>query len=275
MRLPLWISKLTLKRATVHRELDVRRTCTRGAPNAYDTLGNVYAWSGRYQEAEEAFRAGLQKKADSEYNLVHLAYTLGWQGRFREAVAECKKLARAAANDGVKSRAYEGISWFYSRLGDQAKADEFARKAKQTSGAHIMQPDATPSGRGTRGSNRLGLWLLGEIALARGRNDEAVADFQKALHEADPIGAFDWREDCLADAYLRLGRLDEAIAEYQRVLGLNSNRALARYHLAAAFERKGTSKQARDEYQKFLEIWKRADADVPEIKQAKVALGRI
>lgn len=265
---------------------------TNGAPNAYDTLGNAYAWSGHYREAEQAYRAGIQKDPNSEYNLAHLAYTLGWEGRFREAVSQCEQLARAAPTKGAVARASEGMAWFYLRLGDRAKAGESARKALQIWGGSAMaallaidrgefqtaekltQPPPALSARGTRGSDRIRLWLIGELALARGKGDEAIADFQKALREAEPIGGFDWRDDCLADAYLRLGRVDEAIAEYQRVLGLNPNRALARYHLAVAYERKSNRDQARDEYHRFLEIWKNADADVPEVKQAKTALAR-
>ena len=76
-------------------------------------------------------------------------------------------------------------------------------------------------------------------------------------------------EDCLANAYLELGRLDKAIAEYERILRLNSNYPLARYHLAQAYERKGLREQARAEYERFLQVWKDADPDLPEVVAAK------
>jgi tetratricopeptide (TPR) repeat protein len=69
-----------------------------------------------------------------------------------------------------------------------------------------------------------------------------------------------------------LGRYDEAIAEYQRILRLNPNYPLAHYHLGLAYERKGQSNQARAEFRHFLEVWKDADPDIPEVVAAKQRL---
>lgn len=81
--------------------------------------------------------------------------------------------------------------------------------------------------------------------------------------------------DCLANAYLQLGRLDEAIAEDQRVLRLNPNDALSRYHLGLAYECKGMGTEARAELGRFLQIWKDADADIPELRDAKARMNRL
>jgi len=92
------------------------------------------------------------------------------------------------------------------------------------------------------------------------------------LHQA-PIWSIDAYEDCLGNAYLELGRFDEAIAEYERILKLNPNYPLAQYHLAQAYERKGQNEEARRHYESFLEVWKDADADIPEVVAAKKILG--
>jgi Flp pilus assembly protein TadD len=80
-------------------------------------------------------------------------------------------------------------------------------------------------------------------------------------------------EDCLAEAYLTLGRLDEAVAEYGRVLGLSPAMGRARYRLAVALERKGETSRARAEYERFLQLWRDADPDVPEVVAARQRLG--
>lgn len=81
-------------------------------------------------------------------------------------------------------------------------------------------------------------------------------------------------EDCLANAYLETGHLEEAISEYERILRLNQNYSLANYHLAQAYERKGQQDQARTAYERFLQTWKDADADLPEVINAHQRLAR-
>ena len=66
-----------------------------------------------------------------------------------------------------------------------------------------------------------------------------------------------------------LGRFDEAIAECERILRLNPNYPLAHYHLGQAYERKGQQVQARSVYEQFLQIWKTADTDIPEVVAVK------
>jgi tetratricopeptide (TPR) repeat protein len=73
---------------------------------------------------------------------------------------------------------------------------------------------------------------------------------------------------------MELGPLDEAIAEYERILKLNKNYPLVHYHLAEANERKGRGDQARAEYERFLQVWSEADADIPEVIAANKALLR-
>ena len=44
---------------------------------------------------------------------------------------------------------------------------------------------------------------------------------------------------------------------------------LAHYHLGQAYQLKGDIASARDEYQRFLQVWRDADADIPYIITAK------
>jgi tetratricopeptide (TPR) repeat protein len=79
----------------------------------------------------------------------------------------------------------------------------------------------------------------------------------------------DLYEDCLANAYLVSAQFDQAIDEYQRILRLNPNYPLAQYHLAQAYQRKGNIADARLAYERFLQIWKNAGTDIPEVMDAK------
>jgi serine/threonine protein kinase/Tfp pilus assembly protein PilF len=85
--------------------------------------------------------------------------------------------------------------------------------------------------------------------------------------------------DVLARAYKKNGELNKAIAEYERLTNFDPNirgRLLIhpRYHfrLASLYEEKGWFEKATKEYEKFLEIWKDADKDLPELIEAKKRL---
>ncbi len=119
--------------------------------------------------------------------------------------------------------------------------------------------------RGQRSPERINHYQRGYLARKSGQEREAVEHFKEALRHSPPIWMIDQLEDCLANALLETGHLDEAISEYQRILRLNQNYPLAHYHLAQAYERKGQQDQARAAYERFLQTWKDADPDLPEV----------
>jgi Flp pilus assembly protein TadD len=126
--------------------------------------------------------------------------------------------------------------------------------------------------RGVRLSLRPLYYWRGLLALKTGATADAVDNFKLVVNHRPQAWHRDSWEDCLGNAYLQLGRLDEAVAEYERILKLNPNYPLVHYHLAQAYERKGQNDQAHSEYEQFLNKWKDADADVPEMIAAKKAL---
>jgi tRNA A-37 threonylcarbamoyl transferase component Bud32/tetratricopeptide (TPR) repeat protein len=87
-------------------------------------------------------------------------------------------------------------------------------------------------------------YVRGEAHLAAGRGQEAAAEFQKVLDHrgivlADPIGAL---------AHLQLGR---------------------------AYAVSGDVIKAKNAYQDFLSLWKKADPDLPVLKQASAEYARL
>ena len=126
--------------------------------------------------------------------------------------------------------------------------------------------------RGSRFTLRRLICYQGRLDLLAGRSTEAIANFKEALKHQALTWDVDPLEDCLANAYLELGQLDEAIAEYERIVKLNPNYPLVQYHLGQAYERKGQPAQARESYGHFLQIWKDADPDIPEVIAARKAV---
>ena len=80
----------------------------------------------------------------------------------------------------------------------------------------------------------------------------------------------------------RKGELDKAIAEYQRLITFDPDSKERRlihpkyhYSLTKLYQEKGSSIKAIEQYEKFLEIWKDADEDLPEPIDAKKRLAKL
>jgi tetratricopeptide (TPR) repeat protein len=131
--------------------------------------------------------------------------------------------------------------------------------------------------------------LEGEIALATGNPRLAAAAFaqgeprQKRFH-FDAVGAVLianhlTSRDGLARAAKARGDLPGAIAVYRRLLSYGPEAKWVsalepRYvlELARLLEKTGDTKGALKEYERFLELWKRADPDLPELNEARRAV---
>jgi tetratricopeptide (TPR) repeat protein len=127
-------------------------------------------------------------------------------------------------------------------------------------------------------------YLLGEMLLAEGSHQEAIAICEKTppfilnttyysevLHKNVPFV-----KDVLARAYLKKGDTDKAIAEYERLTSFDirrQNRCLSHprlyYRLAILYEEKGEKIKAIEKYEIFLDLWKDADEGLPEVEDAK------
>jgi tetratricopeptide (TPR) repeat protein len=264
-------------------------------PNAYDTLGLYYQWAGRYSEAIANYQRALSLDPQFDIAVVHLGNAYFQQGRYQEALERYKQYAEVAPSNEERGRAYASIAQLYRGQGDLARAGKAAKRAFEYHQPGSFQYaivsadrgnlavaeklserflEGTITARGRRNTRRYPHYLRGYVYLRSGHSEEALTEFKQALRYQAPSWTIDSFEDCLAKAFLELGRFDEAIAEYQRVLDLNPNYPLAHFHLGQAYEGKGQNEQARNAYQRFLQVWKNADADVPEVISAmrKLAL---
>ena len=120
--------------------------------------------------------------------------------------------------------------------------------------------------------------LLGFIELARGNPETAVIFLEKNVEQTKSPD-FD---DCylLANAYLEIGELGGAVSQLEGALSRNGHFHLrsviwtvkAHYLLGLAYERSGWTNKAIEQYEEFLEIWKDADAGLPEVEDASKRL---
>ena len=263
-------------------------------PNAHDSLGMSYQQSGSYDRAVAEYDAALSEDPEFEPAIIHLGDVYFQQGRYREAVSQYQRYIQVTGSDPARAVGYGSIAQVYWRKRDFNGAEQAARneirygkgavwnsllialeRGETARAARLketfLQIVPYPA-RGSRNELRSYDYYLGTLALREKQPEKAIAHFQAALRHLPPSSGLDLYEDCLANAYLDLGRLDDAIKEYQRILRLNPNYPLAQYHLAQAYGRKGQVEQARNAYERFLQIWKSADADIPEVVAAKKEL---
>ena len=130
----------------------------------------------------------------------------------------------------------------------------------------------------------------GEVLLAEGRADEAIFVCKNPSYYKIPdLGIqivtgnnVPFLKDVRARAFLKKRELDSAIAEYERLIDVDLNIKLRRlinpkyhYRLAKLYEQKGSVNKAIKEYEKFLDLWKDADEDLPEKIDAKARLANL
>jgi len=92
---------------------------------------------------------------------------------------------------------------------------------------------------------------LGNALLQKGKVDEALEQFQKAL-EINPYYV-DARSN-LGAALFQKGQLDDAVAQYKKTLEINPNYAQANYNLGLVLFQKGQLDDAIAHYQKAVKI---------------------
>ena len=130
--------------------------------------------------------------------------------------------------------------------------------------------------------------LEGEVALAQGQYDRATASFKstqtKVWHtlgrDASTVFATNLpSRDGLARVEIARGNRAAAIEEYRRLTAIGPAQESSavfepRYvlELARLLAASGDEAGARVEYGRFLKLWSKADAGLPEIAEAKRAL---
>jgi tetratricopeptide (TPR) repeat protein len=86
-------------------------------------------------------------------------------------------------------------------------------------------------------------------------------------------------QDELARAYYDIGQLDKAIETYEKITKIHRQEQvrdlihpLYHYRLAKLYEENSEPEKAIERYERFLELWKEADEELPEPKDARMRL---
>jgi len=129
--------------------------------------------------------------------------------------------------------------------------------------------------------------LLGTIELQNGNLGQAIDRLKKAVSQLPHENFFPSDEQAfyyepLALAYYKSGDLEKAREEYLKITALTSGRqhygdiyARAYFMLGKIAEQQGDKPRARENYRKFLDLWKDADPGLPEVADAKRRLANL
>jgi serine/threonine protein kinase len=241
---------------------------------------------GRYREAAAVLDEGRRDDDDAEVNangLLTSSWLLIEQQQYARALEEVR-----AAKNALADRENHSLLVLADLIGGVAEI-------RATNVPNAVSRLALQKSRHDSDNPVESNWvaaLEGEIALAQGRHDHALASFRAAQRKAwMPLGrdastVFATNlpsRDGLARVEIARGNRAAAIQEYRRLTSVSpGNQSSAvlepRYilELARRLDEDGDEAGARVEYERFLKLWANADAGLPELNEAKqaVAAGR-
>jgi DNA-binding winged helix-turn-helix (wHTH) protein/tetratricopeptide (TPR) repeat protein len=267
--------------------LDAARQYVRLAPadpNAYDSLALALEYAGQSQEAFEALSRSLEVKPDFEVAWIHRVQFYWRVGRIRDSLRLAReRLAAAGVSQFDRGRYWDLIAWIDWRRGETAGARKAVDEARRFFGNDgllanpaVLLSDAggrvaLTSGHGARFGLRSYYFYRAQESRRQKDSAAMLENLRTAVRYAPSWGTMEILEDGLGDGFLELGKVDDAIAEYRRGVahlpGLAATPVPPRQGLAA----QGRRDESRAEYRQFLETWKDADRDLPELAEARRA----
>jgi len=248
-------------------------------------LGALCLLLGKIEDSNAQVKKGfeLQKKLGRnsmtpDFNL-QLAYRYLRAGNKKKALELCNGALNYAIDKQKQdwqlgALYFKGLTFIGMKKMDdtQRTADELKRIAKES----LNEKDI-----------RWYYHLMGLIELEKKSIANAVEYFEKAIFLLNFEGH--WINDLhalfiepLAAAYFQSGDLEKAREEYEKISSLTKGRlyygdiyAKSFYMLGKIYEQQRDRGKAIEHYEKFLNLWKDADRDFPEVQDTKKKLGEL
>ncbi|MGH9368033.1 MAG: tetratricopeptide repeat protein [Thermoanaerobaculia bacterium] len=255
--------------------------------HALSWLGYAYLQQGRYAEARrtlelmkrDAAKSG-SKRARSHLVTMRAAYlveTGQWNGDAARRPVEADDLSPRNLELFVQG-------WRALETGDRAAAGQILRKMdtggkKEGDGAGHAHAVSTADGSGWLETDAvLRKELESKIAFAAGETDRALALAREAAaledatsYEFGPPDIVKPAHELAGEMLLAAGRAAEARKEFEAALARAPRRAASLLGLARAASSQGDAVAARKAYGQLREVWKRADAGVAGLSEARRA----
>jgi tetratricopeptide (TPR) repeat protein/tRNA A-37 threonylcarbamoyl transferase component Bud32 len=225
---------------------------------------------GEAVSVNKALKSGLSEFRDHLYRAIALR-------RKRETAAFDKEMAALEAiraSMKIEPSFLAKLGTVYARAGKTAQAQRILENVQGTMGDLLAASGVARSSQGDQAAYHR---LKGEIELAQGKYEEALASFEMAGNLRDFM-----TEDTLALTYAKSGQVGKAIEKYEEFLGKDvlgyeaqDVWSLTPYELGKLCEERGDQAAAAKWYGQFLDQWKAADPDIAEVADAKQRLARL
>jgi serine/threonine protein kinase/Flp pilus assembly protein TadD len=255
------------------------------APSAPDLLGRIWLThllllQGEYRQAQKGILEGIElaQKSDRisdeiDYRLL-LAYSELQIRRFSRA-AEALKPALEMAQKYITDKHKIVLHLLGLASLGMGQIEEAKRVSQQV--RQLIEGASFPK------QMRRYEHLMGQIALAEGRTDQAIRHFEQAIsllpEQMENVDEQAFYYDGLAAACYQSGNLSKAMETYRTILSLTTGRlqwgdiyARSYYWLGKIYQKNGNIAEAVAHYENFLELWKNADSGLPEVADAKKQL---
>ena len=224
---------------------------------------------GRYREAQNTIDE-IEPTVKASGNLTLLSDLASMRARYAIETRQWRLMGREQNFANVNDLFAIGLS--AARTGNAALAD----KAR---GVLATRTEAVEEGALRPAIAIMARELAAIAALGAGRRDEATSILRGAaaaeMALPPPLGLpapIKPAPELLGEVLLELGRPGEAIQWFERTLERSANRSLSILGLARALAAVGRTGDAHRRYRELLANFEHADADLPEVNEARAAL---
>jgi tetratricopeptide (TPR) repeat protein len=232
-------------------------------------LSGIHASAGRFEKALELINEARKLITDPQRD-ARLERDRGWlllrMGRADEVLLAAQTLAKRKEEVIYASNVALEIGGRAFVMLDSLEAAERMARELAVEG-QIIQRYVFVSHK-----------IRAEIALASGDHERAFVYLKEMQKLIEMIGlgltSIEYWED-LARSYEMAGQLDEAVNALKELLRLRGGYALAHYELGKIYELMNRPDDAKDEYERFLEMWSNADEGLPQLEDARERLAKL
>ncbi len=251
---------------------------------------DLYKTQGRFDEIVKFSKEALEMEKETAYPKTRMDDLVDAQIKMKN-YEEALKLSENVINPIEKLR-YLGD--LYVETQQWPKVEEIAEELEESYEKAMERhrsldwPDEfknlIPISAGAMKRNSLR--LRGLIAAAKGDYDTSIQHLQKAVSMSfmqNRLGGdLAYFVDPLALAYFKKGDLERAREEYESIGMMTFGRikhgdiyARSFYMLGKIYEEVGKKREARRNYERFLDLWENADPGLPEIDDARARLAAL